>query len=147
MLNDLAYIDITKDPEIQAEPEAFQLHKINQYTMQYILHSVDQLQHQSEVMVEKHQIYKDQLSKETDTIEAQDQKIALLKKEIEQLESRNTHEKYLIEQEKPKMVNNEERVSMLIDRLKEGNTSLSEEFDYVRQFKDQIQLARSKDVY
>ena len=83
-------------------------------------------------MVEKHQIYKDQLSKETDTIEAQDQKIALLKKEIEQLESRNTHEKYLIEQEKPKMVNNEERVSMLIDRLKEGNTSLSEEFDYVR---------------
>ena len=146
MLNDLAYIDITKDPEIETEPESYQLHKINQYTMQYILHSVDQLQHQSEVMVEKHHIYKDQLTKETDTISAQDQKIALLKKEIEQLEGRNTHEKYLIEQEKPKQVDNEERVSMLIDRLKEGITGLSEEFDYVRQFKDQIALAKSKDV-
>jgi len=144
MLNDLAYIDISKDKEIEGEPESFQLHRINQYTLQYLLYSIKELQIQNDVTAEKDEIYSAQLAKEKTILDQQDKKIAQLKKEIELLESKNQHEKYLIEQERPKASDNDERIGLLIDRLKEGNTIIDGDLQHVKNFKNSIMETKSQ---
>jgi hypothetical protein len=144
LLNDLAYIDIRKDSEIETGPEGYQLHRINQYTLQYLLHSINQLSLENEILGEKSQIYKGKLGKQEETVKDQERKIMKLEKEIKELEECNEHEKYLLEQEKGRKDENDEKVAGLLDRLKEGMVTAESELPYVQEFKKSMLLAKSR---
>lgn len=143
-MNDLAYVDIRKDPEIETSPEGYQLHKINQYTMQYLLYSIRELELQNEVMSEKSEIYNRKLDKQDEIVKSQEEKIKQLEIEIQGLEEENEHQKYCIEQQKGLEAENAEKVNVLLERLRQGLTGVDDTQDYVKEFKRSMIMAESE---
>lgn len=144
LITDLAEIDIRKDPEIQTSPDGYQLHKICQYTLQYLRHSINEISLQNEVLSEKTKIYDHKLEKQVDVTHEQLKKIEQLEEEIKELEECNEHEQYLIEQEKGLEAENSEKVSNLLDRLKQGLTGVDDKLGYVKEFKRSMVDAENK---
>lgn len=90
------------------------------------------------------EIQSEGMDKRNDVIQLQQSKIKQLKQEVSGLEARIEHEKYLIEQNKPKAKNNEERIEAMIARLQEGKTILDLDLPEVSKFRREMSELKSE---
>ena len=114
--------------------------------MQYLLHTLGAYNMENEVVSEKIQINKKKVDKLNDLIRKQDQELSKLKGDLKLLENERKHQMYLIDNEKQMNKDSEEQVRRMIERLKRGEVNLSDEDQYVKDFRESmIQVSHYED--
>ena len=118
IFSDLSQIDISRDPELAPTPQSLHLHKLSQYTLQYLFHSSQGIINSNTFLKERLQILQTNQTETKNTIAQQEAKLRSLSESFRGLEGQNDHAKYLIKEEKSNYFDREKQVGILMDRLK-----------------------------
>ena len=134
LYEDVALADISKDEEIKHRPEGLQLHKMNQYAMQYMMYSINQLKVHKKRLEEEGTIMQLGTKEETDLLAKQKGAIDALDKEIKLKGMELDEQKQLIEVEKGRKEENNEMIMNLKQQLMVGRSSLDPTLPDVKEF-------------
>lgn len=118
MLKDLTFTDISGDQEIEKSSDSQHLHKISQYTMQFLLNSIEGLHNQNCLGKDQLKILQSNRVERVKTVEMQKEKLERLNQKIFDMESQNEHTKYVVQQEKLGAGEGKNNVNSQIDRIK-----------------------------
>ena len=144
-LKQVAFIDIDHDPKIKTTDEVRKLHKISQYTMQYLMHTINDLSTENEVLDEKKIIYEKKLQENRRVIQEQENKIKQLRDAVQEKKELHEHLKILLEKEMDMRAQNKKRIDEMVERLKTGSTRLdSDEVPEARKLRREIEKLEHK---
>lgn len=118
MLKDLTFTDISGDLEIEKSSDSQHLHKISQYTMQFLLNSIEGLHNQNCLGKDQMKIMQSNRIERVKTVEMQKEKLERLNQKIFDMENQNEHTKYVVQQEKLGAGEGKNNVNSQIDRIK-----------------------------
>lgn len=86
ILSDLSYVNLANEPDIETSANALKLHKICQYTLQYLQYSIQSIAEESDVLQEKTQILNKNYQNRVDIQDKLKTKVEEFKNEVERLQ-------------------------------------------------------------
>ena len=136
LYEELAFSNIEGDDEIGYKQDGLQLHKGNQYAMQYLMFTINKLKAEKRKHEEAALILSQDAAKEAEIIKKQQEKLNQQQKKLNDIDVEINDQKQLLDFEKKASEENREMVHSLKDQLKRGITSISldtaEGRDYLR---------------
>lgn len=133
---------MTRDDEIGHREEGLHLHKINQYAMQYLMFSINQLKNNRQRLIEEGQTLNRLGAEEEKVASEQQLKLEALQRKNKAIRQEIEDQKQLVEFEKQNHGETEEMVAGLKEDLKLGRTSLNPADPEVQEFKRVMATAR-----
>ena len=132
-LKDLAYVDINQDPDIETTESSSHLHKINQYTLQYLLHTIESQHNYNNLLKDKLKILQNNQEQRNHALTQQEDKIDRMEQKLKDCNNQNEHQKYVINEEKLNQNERDFRVNTLVDKLK---SEFEEKSDTIKKVHD-----------
>ena len=118
LMKDLSEVEISVDEDIQSTYESHHLHKISQYSMQYLFYCCDTLYETKHYVQNDYDMQLESRQKQMNDIMKQEIEIKRLEEETANIENENTHQKFCIVEEKENHEFNRIQKKLLVDKLK-----------------------------